>query len=287
MELRALKAFVEVAKSGGFTAAADRLALTQSSVSKLVARLEEELGQPLFQRHRRQAELTDGGRVVLHYAETILANAAGIEGALMELGELKRGELRIGIPPLGPRLFVPHIAEFKRRHPAIDLQLFEDGSIAITQALLTGQLELGGLLAPLDDTRFEHRMLIDDHLVLLAPARSYWSKRSEVRLEELADEPFILFPPAYALNERIMEACRNAGFTPQVAGRSGQTGFILELIRHGIGITLLPSSALQQVDTGEFSTCTLAPQIPWRIDLAWARGSFLSAAARAWLAMLD
>ncbi|HEX7645451.1 MAG TPA: LysR family transcriptional regulator [Burkholderiaceae bacterium] len=290
MELRGLRAFVEVARSGGFTAAAERLSLTQSTVSKLVARLEEELGQPLFQRHRRQAELTDGGRVVLQYAEKMLGSAADIEQALADLGDLQQGELRIGIPPLAPRLFVPQIGEFKRRHPNIELQLFEDGSHAIIQALTSGQLELGGLLAPLDATRFEHRMLIDDRLALLAPGKSYWKRRKEVKLDELAEEPFILFPPAYALNERITEACHQAGFTPQVVGRSGQIGFILEMVRHGLGIALLPSSALEQMnqkDQREFSVCTLTPAIPWRIDLAWARGSFLSAAARGWLAMLN
>ena len=286
MELRSLRAFVEVAKRGGFTAAAEQLSLTQSAVSKLVARLEEELGCPLFQRHRHQAELTDGGRVVLQYAEKMLSSAADIAQALSDLDDLQRGELRIGIPPLGPGLFVPQIREFKRRYPNIELKLFEDGSHAIAQALTNGQLDLGGLLAPLDDARFEHRMLIDDKLVLLAPAKSYWAKRDEVKLRELAEEPFILFPPAYALNDRIIEACHQQSFTPQVVGRSGQISFIMEMVRHGIGITLLPSSTLNQVDRRAFSICTLAPQIPWRIDLAWVRGSFMSAAARGWLATL-
>ncbi len=291
MELRGLRAFVEVARSGGFTVAAQRLSLTQSTVSKLVARLEDELGQPLLQRHRRQAELTDAGRVVLQYAEKMLSAATGIEQALADLGNLQRGELRIGIPPLGPRLFVPQIGAFKRRYPHVELKLFEDGSHAIAGALMSGQLELGGLLAPLDATRFEHRMLIDDRLALLAPAKSAWARRGKngraVQLDELAEEPFILFPPAYALNERITEACHPFGFTPQVVGRSGQIGFILEMVRQGLGIALLPGSALDQVDRREFCVCTLAPAIPWRIDLAWARGSFLSAAARGWLAMLD
>lgn len=288
MELRALRAFVEVAKSGGFTAAAERLSVTQPTISKLIGKLESELGQPLLQRHRRQAELTDSGRVVLAYAENILANAANIELALDELAGHKRGELRIGIPPLGPRLFVPLIGDFKRRYPNIELKLFEDGSHAIATALIDGELELGGLLAPIDDSRFEHRPLLDDRLAMLAPARSYWAKRDEVRLAELAEEPFILFTPAYALNERIAEACQQCGFTPQVVGRSGQIGFILEMVRYGVGICLLPSSQLGQMDLRDFSVSALTdPVIPWRIELAWLRGSYLSAAAKAWLAMID
>ncbi|WP_019574065.1 LysR substrate-binding domain-containing protein [Curvibacter lanceolatus] len=288
MELRALRAFVEVARSGSFTLAAEHLAVTQPTISKLIARLEDELGQPLFQRHRRQAELTDGGRVVLSYAENMLANAANIRRALDELAGLQKGDLRIGIPPLGPRLFVPLLGDFKLRHPDIELKLFEDGSHAIVTALIDGQLELGGLLAPVDEARFEYRGLVDDRLALLAPASSCWAKRDEVRLGELAEEPFILFPPAYAINERIEQACQQCGFAPEVVGRSGQIGLILEMVRYGVGICLLPSSQLGPLDLSEFSVSTLTdPVIPWRIELAWLRGSYLSAAAKAWLAMLD
>lgn len=284
MELRALRAFVEVARSGSFTQAAETLSVTQPTVSKLVGQLEGELGLPLLQRNSRRALPTDAGRLVFGYAEAMLAGAANIELALAELGGLRRGELRIGLPPLGPRLFVPLIGAFKRRYPGIELKPYEDGSRAIEQALVDGQLELGGLLDPVDESRFEHRMLIDDRLALLAPARSRWARRREVRLAELAEEPFIMFPAAYALNERIAEACRQCGFTPDVVGRSGQIGFILELVRCGVGVSLLPSTELGQLDLKDFAVSALIePVIPWRLDMAWLRGGYLSAAARAWL----
>lgn len=284
MELRALRAFVEVARSGSFTQAAETLSVTQPTVSKLVGLLESELGLPLLQRNSRRALPTDAGRLVFGYAEAMLAGAANIELALAELGGLRRGELRIGLPPLGPRLFVPLIGAFKRRYPGIELKPYEDGSRAIEQALVDGQLELGGLLDPVDESRFEHRMLIDDRLALLAPARSRWARRREVRLAELAEEPFIMFPAAYALNERITEACRQCGFTPDVVGRSGQIGFILELVRCGVGVSLLPSTELGQLDLKDFAVSALIePVIPWRLDMAWLRGGYLSAAARAWL----
>lgn len=289
MELRALRAFVEVAKSGGFTLAAERLFVTQPTISKLIGKLESELGHPLLHRGRKQCELTDYGRAVLVYAESILRNLADIERALDDVAGLKRGELRIGIPPLGPRLFVPLIGAFKRRYPDIELKLFEDGSYAIEMALADGQLEMGVLLAPVDSQRYGHRLLLDDRLALVAPARSYWTRRrDEVGLAELAEEPFILFTPAYVLNDRIAEACRQCGFVPNVAGRSGQIGMILEMVRNGLGISLLPSSQLGMMDLRDFTVRRLVePEIPWRIELAWLRGHYLSTAARAWLAMLD
>ncbi len=284
MELRNLEAFVQVVQCGGFTAAADRLGTTQPTVSKLLAQLERELGEPLLQRPVRRALPTDVGRLVLGHAERMLREAASIRAGVADLRQGLGGELRIGVPPLGPQLFVPLIHAFKLRHPGIELKLYEDGSRAIEQAMLAGELELGGLLAPLDDRRYEHLMLIDDRLALLAPARSRWSRHPVVRLAELAEEPLILFLAPYMLNERIDEACRQCGFTPQIAGRSGQIGFILELVRSGVGVALLPGSELPRPDAGEFAVSALVePEIAWRIDLAWLRGAYLSHAARAWL----
>lgn len=287
MDLRALRAFVEVIRCGGFTPAADRLRTTQPTISKLVRQLETELGQTLVLRAGRRVSATEAGRIVLAQAEGMLMRADNIEAELAELSQARRGELRIGVPPLGPQLFVPLIRAYRLRHPEIELRFFEDGSHAIEAALLDGTLEIGGLLAPLDEHRFEHRMLIDDRLALLAPARSRWGRRPRVALAELADEALILFLASYMLNERIVDACRACGFAPRIAGRSGQIGFIVELVRRGVGVALLPHSEVRGLGP-DFAVCALVePEIPWRIDLAWLRGRYLPAAARRWVELAD
>lgn len=288
MELRALRAFVEVVRAGGFAAASERLFVTQPTVSKRIRQLEDELGHPLLHRGARQARPTEAGRIVLAHAEDMLRRAGDIEAELADLSGLRRGELRIGIPPLGPQLFGRMVGAYRLRHPQIELRLFEDGSRTITAALLDGSLELGGLLAPVDDPRLDGRMLIDDRLALLAPARSAWGRRRTVRLAELAEEPLILFQGSYLINDRILAACQQCGFTPDIAGRTGQVGFAFELVRSGVGVALLPGSQLEGLDPAAFAVCRLVePDIPWRIDLAWLRDGYLSHAARAWLALLD
>ncbi|GAA5786660.1 LysR family transcriptional regulator [Chitiniphilus shinanonensis] len=287
MELRTLRAFVEVARSGSFTQAAERLFVTQPTVSKLVRQLEEELGQTLLRRAGRHASPTDAGRLVLAHGETLLAQAAQMVTELSELDGLARGELRIGIPPLGGRVFVTMLGEFRRRHAGIELKLFEDGAKAIEAALLAGELELGGLLQPIDTTRFDCAPLAADQLVLVAPAWSAWGQRDTVQLAELADEPFILFAPGFALNDRIFDACRSLGFTPDVVGRSGQLGLILAMVRGGIGVALLPRSEVALAGRDGLAVCELGDiVIPWEIVLAWPREGYLSHAARAWLAMM-
>ncbi|WP_432723532.1 LysR substrate-binding domain-containing protein [Jeongeupia wiesaeckerbachi] len=285
MELRTLRAFAEVAHCASFTLAAEKLCVTQPTVSKLVRQLEDELGQTLLLRDGKRPRLTDAGSVVLGYAERLLADAAQLRAELDGLSGLACGELRIGVPSLGGRVFVALISEFKRHYPGVELKLFEDGAIAIEAALLAGELELGGLLHPVADPRYQTLTLVRDRLALIAPERSAWAHRPTVALAELADEPFILFTPGFALNDRIVSACAEAGFSPQVTGRSGQPGLIQAMVRGGIGIALLPTSEIAASAPDGLAVCTLEAEIPWEIALAWPRDAYLSHAARAWLAL--
>ncbi len=288
MELRALHAFVVVVRTGSFTSAAEQLCVTQPTITKLIQQLEHELATPLLQRNSRKMMVTEAGHIVLTYAENMLADANNIRHALDELKGLKRGTLRIGIPPLGPSLFVPMITAFKLKYPNIELKLFEDGSRAIEKALHNRELDFGGLLAPINTQIFNHRTMIDDQLALVSPAKSCWKNRPEVKLKELIEEPFILFSDSYTLNSHIIDACQQQGFVPEIAGRSGQISFILELVRSGVGVALLPSSAIAQFDTRNFSLSSLIePIVPWRIDLVWLKNENETMAQKKWLELLE
>src|SRR6185503_4523865 len=103
--------------------------------SKMVKALEEEVGAPLLLREGRQMVLTDEGRIVFQRGQDVLAAHTRLQAELDDIGTLGRGELTVGIPPMGGSLFTPAIAEFKRRYPKIELKLFEQGSRGIEAAL--------------------------------------------------------------------------------------------------------------------------------------------------------
>ena len=151
MEFKQLRSFVEVIHQGGFTQAAKTLHISQSAVSKQVAQLEHSLGTALLQRQGSHIQLTAAGSVVLQRAEGMLRLRNELLSELDDLSELKRGELRLGLPLLGSdALFARLFAEYRRRYPNIKVQLLEGGSLNIEQAVLSGELELGGGLQPKD-----------------------------------------------------------------------------------------------------------------------------------------
>ncbi|PLZ00741.1 LysR family transcriptional regulator [Burkholderia sp. WAC0059] len=286
MELRALRYFVEVVRQQSFTVAAERLFVTQPTISKMVKALEDEVGSPLLLRDGRQMTLTDAGRIVYARGQDVLAAQARLQAELDELGTLVRGELTIGIPPMGGVLFTPAIAEFRRRYPKVELKLIEEGARAIEAALIAGELEVGGVLLPVDAGQLDVLPVSHELLWLVARRGARWDGLREVPLRDLAAEPFVFYGESLALNDVVLDACREAGFAPAIAGRSGHWDFIAALVLAGIGIALLPATYCRRLDPARF-TCVpvAAPSIHCEMAIGWRRDGYLSHAARAWLAV--
>ena len=241
MEFKQLRTFVEVARAGGFTPAAHTLHISQSAVSKQVAQLEHNLGTPLFDRLGSHVRLTAAGTVVLQRAEGMLRLQQELLSELDDLSQLTRGELRLGLPLLGSdALFASLFAEYRRRYPNIQVQLLEGGSLVVEQAVLSGELELGGSLTPKNPT-FAYQPFCDEPLDALLPADHPLAEDGSVRLEQLSETPFLLYQRSFVLNDRLLQACQQLGFTPKEGGRSGQSDFLVALVAAGQGVVLLPS----------------------------------------------
>ena len=284
MELRALRYFVEVVKQKSFTVAAEQMFVTQPTISKMVKALEDEIGSPLLLREGRQMVLTDAGQIVYQRGLDVLAAHARLEAELNDLGTFGRGTLTIGIPPMGGTLFTPAIAAFKQRYPKVELKLFERGSKAIEAALLDGEMELGGVLQPVDMALFDVLPVSRQLLWLVAQKGSRWDQEAEVALADLAAEPFVFYGESLALNDVVLNACREAGFAPTIVGRSGHWDFMAALVQAGVGIALLPAPYCRRLDPDAF-TCrpVVDPEIHWDMAVGWRRNGYLSHAARAWL----
>ena len=288
MEFKQLRSFVEVVHRGGFTQAGKTLHISQSAVSKQVAQLEYSLGTPLLERTGSHIRLTAAGRVVLQRAEAMLRLQSELQSELDDMQQLTRGELRLGLPQLGgDTLFAELFAEYRRRYPNVTIQLLEGGTRSIEQAILNGELEVGGSLMP-NDPAFAWQAFCDEPLDALLPVDHPLAQQPQVRLEALADTPFLMYQRSFVLNDRLLQACQSLGFTPKEAGRSGQADFLAALVAAGQGVVLLPSVVARGlVRPGVVRVPLQAPDyLRWDIAFIWRDGAYLSKAAQAWLALL-
>ena len=288
MEFKQLRSFAHVMRQGGFTQAAATLHISQSAVSKQVAQLEQDLGVRLLERQGSQLHLTAAGKVVLAKAEAMLRLRSDLLSELDDLGQLARGELRLGLPLLGgDAMFARLFAEYRRRYPNIEIQLMEAGSLVVEQAVLNAELELGGSMTP-SNPALAFQPFCNEPLDVLLPADHPLADNREVRLAELADTPFLLYERSFMLNDRLIQACRRHGFTPREGGRSGQADFLAALVATGQGVVLLPSVVARALVRPGVVRLTLADEhnLRWDISFIWRQGAYLSRAAQAWLELV-
>lgn len=291
MDIRALRYFVAVVDHQSFSRAAEALYVTQPTVSKMIQQLEQSLDLPLLERAGKRFTLTDAGQIVLQRGRALLAMHEEMGVELADLQQLRRGDLRIGVTQQAHAPLAPLLAAYHRRHPQIELKLFEGGSHGIETDLRSGVLEMGTLLDHAANQHiwqdFDSFPLVRSPMCLLAPRDSAWYGRKRVKLRELADSAFIFYGEGFALNDIIADACQRAGFTPRISSRSGQWDFVASLVRLGVGITLLPKVFCDTLEQGQFTIAKLEePALDWKLMLAWRRGAHLSFAARAWLELV-
>lgn len=223
MDLRELRVFVEVVKRDGFSAATQVLHATQSTVSKAIKQLEDEVGVQLFDRVGRKVKLTVAGDLVYRHAVAMLAARENLQNDLADLSGLRRGRIRLGLSRLGSAsLFTGLVVRFRRRFPGIEVELVERGVLSLQQALREGALDLAICRLPVPDD-LDWILVHDEPLLALVPREHPLARASAVELAQLADTPFILFEQGFALNAQIISACQLHGFTPRVAAYSGQS----------------------------------------------------------------
>ncbi|MBP2301875.1 LysR family transcriptional regulator [Azospirillum picis] len=288
MELRTLRAFVEVVRQGGFSQAAKVVFATQSTVSKAVKQLEEELGVPLLDRIGHRSTVTAAGDIVYRQGLRMLAQRDELLAELDDLRGLRRGTLRLGLPPIGSStLMAPLFVTYRQRHPGIDIRLVEHGSDRLEEILLAGDIDIAGSLLPVS-AEFDWQEMCREPLVALLPAGHPLAGRPAVTLPDLKELPFLLFERGFALNRIILGACRGRGFEPVVAVRSSQIDFLVELAAARLGVAFLPRMiALQRQHPAVVRVPLAEPDTDWIMAMVWRRGAYLSTAARAWLDLVQ
>lgn len=284
MEFRLLRAFTEVVQRGGFSQAARSLASTQSTISKAVKQLEDEVGTILLDRVGHRSVMTPAGEVVYRRGIKLLADRDDLIVELDEIRGLKRGVLRLGVPSVGNiKLFAPVVCMYRERYPQIELRLIEHGSNQLEKHLRAGDIDIAGILKPQSHDLEWELIRREPMVALLAPGHPLSHCRS-LKLTDLSSLPFILFDPGFRLHGMILDASRKAGFEPTVAVTSSQIDFMVELVSTNVGVAFLPSNIVDEAHLQRLAAIPLdEPDLAWIMGHAWRHNAYLSDATVAWM----
>ncbi|WP_047986487.1 LysR family transcriptional regulator [Ornithinibacillus californiensis] len=280
MEIKHLQYFMEVTRTENFTSAAENLYITQPALSRIIKFLENELGTTLFIRTRKKLLLTEAGHVLKKHA-------LKIEQQLQELGEeldkvvMLKKHVRIGLPTIvNSTFFSQLIASFHQEYPDVTFQLDEDGSKAIEDKVSHDLLDFGVVVLRENNEDIDYFKFVKEKLKLVVPSSHHLAGRQEVLLNELKEEPFIMFSREFELRNIVINACKEVGFQPIIISETSQLDFIEEMVASNLGIALLPESTCLEL-TGDIHTLTITnPEIEWNLAMIWKRDENISLVAK-------
>src|SRR6201993_1245514 len=191
MELSQLEVFLAVARGRRFSRAADKLFRTQSAVSQTIRKLEEELGEALFDRSSREGVLTDAGKVLLEYAEKLINLRSEAAESLTELRELQKGKLVIAANEFTVLYLLPLLAEFRRLHPMIKITVERALGSHIPDDVLRYAAEFGVLSYEPQETRLHSVVVYLDELVFVVPPKHPLATSPHISIRQLGAESFV------------------------------------------------------------------------------------------------
>lgn len=288
MDIRHLHYFLEVARQKSFTKAAQALYITQPSISKTVKNLEEELGVTLLDRYGKKVELTDAGEVFARQAQEIVTSFHNLSSELDDLMNLKKGHIRIGLPPMiGSSFFPKVIGEFYKQYPNVTIQLFEDGGKKVESDVVSGALDIGVTVLPADDSLLDGYVFVRESLKVVLHPTHLLAGEQEISLSDLREDAFILFREDFTLHDRIIGACQKAGYQPRIIYESAQWDLISNMVAAGLGVALMPETICMELDVEEVCILPLQERIPWELGMVWRKDRYQSFAVREWIAFTE
>ncbi len=262
MEIRKLEAFCKVVELKSFTLAAEKILLSQPTVSEHIRNLEDELGQKLINRLGREIETTPVGKVLYGYAIQIIRIRQEALQAVEHYSGRLAGKIMIGCGTIPGTYILPElISRFRSQHPSIKAILRITSSQIIAEKVLAGDLELGFVGARWNEKKLTWTEMFSDELTLAVHPDHFLAGSKEISLKSIARTSFILREPESGTRKvfsRILEKDGLRENDLKVVAEIGSTAAVKEAVKAGIGISILSKRAVQEdVDCGRLTAISL------------------------------
>jgi DNA-binding transcriptional LysR family regulator len=264
-----LRSFVVLAAERHFGRAADRLNVSQPALSKRLRRLEEMVGGALVRRRYRDVRLTEAGRMLLERAPALLRETERAIELSREAVRGERGLLRIGFGVATITWLLPEVlSRFRRVLPRVQIEMRDMSSLAQADALRRGEIDVGFVRHPLGAAEVRSVPILRERLVAAVGKASPWRDREG--LPSLAAEPFVMCSRSVSASyyDHVVALCRSAGFAPRIVAEISDLFSLLQLVRAGVGVALVPSAAAEMRVPGVRMKEVALAAAAWDIDLA-------------------
>lgn len=288
MEFRLLEYFLAVCEELHFTRAAEKLGISQPTLSQQIRLLEHRIGSPLFQRIGKRIYVTEAGDILRKHVQNVFHELEQAQAAIAELAGMQRGRLRIGCS--GNHLLSGPISAFHALYPGIELSVTELATEETKERLLDNQLDLGVVFLPLygDDTPLESFPLLEEQLVLVVSRQHKLAKAASIRLEELRTLPLAMLQQKFHVRQMIDRSSQEAGFELRPQLELSTLDSLLQIAALHIGAAVLPASYLRQhADDSRIHVLPIVDPTPQQsVGIVYRKDAFHGAAVTTFIRQL-
>lgn len=244
MDLRQLEIIRAIAETGSFTAAGDKLHVSQSAISRQILLLEAELGEPVFHRIGRRIKITPAGESLLQLSHRVFQDVQDTVAQVTEKQESLRGTMRlVGGMTVCLYVFPSLLAEVRRTHPHLDLKITVGSGERSIALLRSGSGDLGLVTLPVDAADLEAVPVLEEELLLVTYPSHPLAKQREITPADLTRQPFILFETGSITRRLVEDFFTREHIAPEIVMETENVEIIKAMVRHGVGISIIPWQA--------------------------------------------
>jgi LysR family transcriptional regulator, hydrogen peroxide-inducible genes activator len=244
MEMHQLRYVVAVARAGNFSRAAEQCHVSQPSLSQQIQKLEEELGERLFDRMKREVKLTPHGESFLRRAVRVLEEVDTAKREAKDATDLLRGTVTLGVlPTIAPYLLPEVITEYLEKYPRVEIVVQEDTTVHLLKLLVACEIDFALASQPIRDARLEVRELFSEELLLALPPGHALTRKRTVSASDLEGEALIVMKEGHCLGDQVLNFCDRSDLHPNISFRSAQLETIQSLVCAEMGLSLIPAMA--------------------------------------------
>ena len=289
MEMHQLRYVVAVARARNFSRAAEQCHVSQPSLSQQIQKLEEELGERLFDRMKREVKLTAHGEAFVPRALKILEEVEVAKREASDAQKLLRGRLIVGVlPTIAPYLLPEVLIVFVKKFPGVEIVVHEDTTAQLLKLARACEIDLALASRPIQDQRMEVKDLFTEELRLALPPRHPLTHKRTVSPGDIKHEPFIVMKEGHCLGDQVLNFCDRRDLKPTITFRSAQLETVQSLVRSGMGVSLVPAMAARSEGAGLPQYRSLVGPKPERkIVAVWPRQRPVSRAANEFLKLIS
>lgn len=288
MDIREIRYIIEIANTRNMTKAAANLFITQPALSKMLKKVELELGMPLFYREGNVMSPTEAGTLLVEHGTGISQIFDEMDSSLRDLKSMKRGRVILGVPPVIAAFDFPEIImRFRKHFPNVAVEVHEYGARKLESMVLDGMMDIAISMHPVLSDDLSEIIIMQDQIVCAMNPDHPLAKCESITLGDLAPYPFNTFPVNFAVYHELVRKFQDHGLSPMINLTSPTCDFLLKMSSLSNEVCVLPAPCVRYYNKNDLVTRPFEPSFQWGLCIVYKKNINMSEKVRALISCIQ